>query len=174
MFFVEPKQQTHFTYPDEMRLIGSWTTSFRQLISETSLRSGRFAVTCYSLFTSPVTEIKRLEQAPISKHLNSVGVFSSHHFCFLSFVTTQTDASVVLCKSCPHRSLSSGIRNTTIVVTWSLVIQKYLCVLESPERTLLKKNFDRCRETRHRGVKTTQSFDHTHMTALGYNQNHSQ
>ena len=122
-----------------MRLIGSWTTSFRQLISETSLRSGRFAVTCYSLFTSPVTEIKRLEQAPISKHLNSVGVFSSHHFCFLSFVTTQTDASVVLCKSCPHRSLSSGIRNTTIVVTWSLVIQKYLCVLESPERTLLKK-----------------------------------
>ena len=136
MFFVEPKQQTHFTYPDEMRLIGSWTTSFRQLISETSLRSGRFAVTCYSLFTP--MKVKRLEQAPISKHLNSSGVISSHHFCFLSFVTTQTDASVVLCKSCPHRSLSSGIRNTTIVVTWSLVIQRYLCVPESLERTFLK------------------------------------
>ena len=119
----------------------------RQLISETSLRSGRFAVTCYSLFTP--MKVKRLEQAPISKHLNSSGVISSHHFCFLSFVTTQTNASVVLCKSCPHRSLSSGSRNTTIVVTWFLVIQKYLCVPESPERTLFEKSFDRGRETRH-------------------------
>ena len=129
---------------------------------------------------SPVTHSSHLWRSNGWNKHQSVSTWTqweSFHpitFCFLSFVTTQTDASVVLCKSCPHRSSSSGIRNTTIVVTWSLVIQKYLCVLESPERTLLKKNFDRCRETRHRGVKTTQSFDHTHMTALGYNQNYSQ
>ena len=94
---------------------------------------------------SPVTHSSHLWRSNGWNKHQSVSTWTqweSFHpitFCFLSFVTTQTDASVVLCKSCPHRSSSSGIRNTTIVVTWSLVIQKYLCVPESLERTFLKK-----------------------------------
>jgi len=94
---------------------------------------------------SPVTHSSHLWRSNGWNKHQSVSTWTqweSFHpitFCFLSFVTTQTDASVVLCKSCPHRSSSSGSRNTTIVVTWSLVIQKYLCVPESLERTFLKK-----------------------------------